>query len=70
MKLHKNSPKRYYEKNEIYFIVVKTHNNFPYFKLPILCDLLIEEIKLCKKMKDFNLFAFSLMHEHLNLLIH
>ncbi|MBU1165294.1 transposase [Patescibacteria group bacterium] len=69
MKKHRNSPKRYYEENEVYFIVVKTQNNYPYFKEPIFCDLLIEEIKLCKKIKKFNLFAFSIIYDHLNLLI-
>jgi len=69
MVLYKNSPKRYFEDNGIYFIVVKTHNNYPYFKEPIFCDLLIEEIKICKEMKGFKLFGFSIIYDHLNLLI-
>jgi len=69
MQLHRNSPKRYYDENEVYFVVVKTHNNFKYFKEPLLCDLLIEEIKICKEMKEFKLYGFSMIYDHLNLLL-
>jgi REP element-mobilizing transposase RayT len=69
MELHRNSQKRYYELGNIYFIVTKTFQNFPYFKEPIFCDLLIEELRICKKLKEFKLFAFCLIYDHLNLLI-
>ena len=39
---HRNSQKRDYTDNNIYFIVTKTHNNFLYFKELIFCELLIE----------------------------
>ncbi|MFH1822112.1 MAG: transposase [Patescibacteria group bacterium] len=66
---HRNSQKRFYGKDKIYFIVTKTYKNHPYFQEPIFCDLLIEEIKLCKGMKKFKLYAFSIIYDHLNLLI-
>jgi REP element-mobilizing transposase RayT len=68
-KPHRNSQKRYYGQGKIYYIVTKTYKNFPYFKEPILCDLLIEELRLCKELKGFKLFAFSLIYDHLNLLL-
>ena len=67
--LHKNSPKRYIEPKAIYFTVTKTYKNFPYFKEPIFCDLFIEELKLCKQLKKFESYGFSLIYDHLNLLI-
>ena len=67
--MHKNSPKRFYGPDKIYFIVTKTHQNFPYFKESIFCDLLIEELKLCKKLKRFKLYGFSIIYDHLNLFL-
>lgn len=67
--MHRNSQKRYYEPGKSYFTVAKTFQNFPYFKEPIFCDLFIEELKLCKQLKQFNLFAFCLVYDHLNLLV-
>jgi REP element-mobilizing transposase RayT len=70
MKQHRNSQKRYYEENLIYFIVTKTFENFPYFNEDIFCDLLIEELRICKELKKFKLYGFCLIYDHLNLLIH
>lgn len=66
---HRNSQKRIYLPGYIYFIVVKTHNNYPYFKESIFCDLFIENLKICKRLKGFNLYGFSLIYDHVNLLI-
>ena len=68
-KFHRNSQKRFYGQDKIYFVVAKTFKNQPYFKEPIFCDLLIEELKLCKKMKRFKLYGFCLIYDHLNLLL-
>jgi len=70
MSLHRNSQKRYYQENSIYFIVTKTFENFSYFKEPIFCDLFIEDLKICKELKEFKLYGFCLIYDHLNLLIH
>jgi hypothetical protein len=45
---------------KIYFVVTKTHKNFPYFKEPMLCELLVKELRLCKQLKGFKLYAFPL----------
>jgi REP element-mobilizing transposase RayT len=69
MKLHKNSPKRIYFAGAIYYIVIKTNNNYPYFKEKIFCDLFIENLKICKQLKGFKLYAFSIIYDHVNLMI-
>jgi len=69
LKLHRNYFQRFYGSTKIYFIVTKTEGNFPYFEEVLLCDLLIEQLRLCKKLKGFFLYAFSIMYDHLNLLI-
>ena len=67
--MHRNSQKRYYGEGKTYYIVTKTQDNFPYFREPIFCELFIEELKLCKEKKNFVLFAWSIIHDHVNLLI-
>jgi len=69
MKLHKNSIKRIYFPGAIYYIVIKTKNNFPYFKETIFCDLFIENLKICKQLKGFKLYAFSIIYDHVNFII-
>ena len=69
MKLHKNSIKRIYFPGAIYYIVIKTKNNYPYFKEPFFCDLFIENLKICKQLKGFKLYVFSIIYDHVNLII-
>ncbi len=69
MKLHKNSLKRIYFPGAIYYIVIKTKNNYPYFKESIFCDSFIEDLKICKELKNFKLYAFSIIYDHINLII-
>jgi len=66
---HHNSQKRIYELDKIYFLVSKTWHNFPYFKEPIFCQLMIEELKIVKRLKKFKLFVWSIIYDHINLLI-
>ncbi len=69
MLLHKNSPKRIYLPGEVYYIVIKTRNNYPYFKETIFCDSFIEDLRICKDLKAFKLYGFSIIYDHVNLLI-
>jgi REP element-mobilizing transposase RayT len=69
MEFHRNSQKRFYGQDYIYFVVSKTYNNYPYFKEQILCDLFIEELKLCKSLKKFRLYGFCIVYDHINLLL-
>jgi len=65
---HRDSQKRIIEDDYIYFVTSKTNNNFPYFDEPILCDLCIEELRLCKQLKQFELYAFCLLPDHFHIL--
>ncbi len=64
-----SAPKRIYLNNQIYFITTKIYQNIEYFKESIFCDLLIENLRICKRLKRFELYAFCLLYEHLHLLL-
>jgi len=68
-KLHRNSQKRYYIDGAIYFITTNTYCRFPYFLEDILCELFIEELKLCKRLKKFQLYGYKINPDHIHLLI-
>ena len=67
--MHKNSQKRKYYDNSIYFITTNTHNSFPYFEEDIFSELLVNNVYYCKKIKKFNLFAYKVNYDHIHLLI-
>lgn len=67
--LHKNSQKRYYLENGIYFVTTRTKNVYPYFANSILADLLMNEISIVQKMKRFHLFGYVIIPNHVHLLI-
>ncbi len=67
-KPHRNSQKRI-EGNYSYFVTCKTKGNFPYFENETLCELFIEELKLCKAIKKFQLFAFCLLYDHFHIML-
>ena len=60
---------RYYLENQIYFVTTKTHQGFEYFKEEIFCDLLVDNLSICKKLKQFDLYAFCILFEHLHLML-
>ncbi|MBU0707094.1 transposase [Patescibacteria group bacterium] len=62
-------PKRFYIENAVCFITTKTHNGFPYFKKEELCKLFIEELRVCKRIKIFELYDFYLLLDHFHLLL-
>ncbi|MFA6458201.1 MAG: transposase [Patescibacteria group bacterium] len=65
--LHKNSQKRIYSSDAIYFVTCKTKNNFPFFREDFFCELWIEELGFCKKIKEFDLFGFCLLPDHFHM---
>ncbi|MBN2096808.1 transposase [Candidatus Peregrinibacteria bacterium] len=69
MKLHRNSQKRIYFKDAIYFVTCKAFDNYPYFKERIFCDLFVENLRLCKRLKGFLLFGWVLTYDHFHLLV-
>jgi putative transposase len=66
---HRNSQKRVCEDNLVYFITTNTHERFPYFKEDIFCELFIDNLKVCKKLKRFKLYGFVILPNHVHLLI-
>lgn len=69
IKKHRNSQKRIYFKDAVYFVTTSTGNWYSYFKEQIFCDLFAEELRLCKQMKKFRLFAWFLGYDHFHMLI-
>ena len=67
--LHRNSQKRFVDKDFVYFITTVTQGRFPFFQEDLFCDLFIENLKLCKKLKKFKLFGFVVLPDHVHLLI-
>lgn len=66
--LHRNSQKRIYLERCVYFITTNTHARYPYFQEDILCELFIEELLLCQKLKEFNLLGYKVNPEHVHLM--
>jgi REP element-mobilizing transposase RayT len=67
--LHRNSQKRILQPGLIYFITTVTKDRYPYFENDLLCQLFIEELKLCKKSKGFKMYAFCILHDHIHLMV-
>lgn len=65
---HRNSQKRFIFEDACYFVTSKTHNNYPYFKERIFCDLFVENLRLCKRLKGFLLYGWFLGYDHFHLL--
>ncbi|MBU0574311.1 MAG: transposase [Candidatus Margulisbacteria bacterium] len=66
---HRNSQRRIYAENGIYFITTKTYKSIKYFEEDIFCDLLVEEIKFCRELMGFKIFGFKINPDHLHLLL-
>ena len=66
--MHRNSQKRIYG-DYVYFITCDVQDKIEFFKEEILCEFWIEELKLAKEMKKFELYAFCLNYEHFHILI-
>jgi len=69
VELHRNSQKRFYGKDKIYFITANTFKRFPFFKEDLFCELFIENLKICKQIKPFRLYAFTIIPDHVHLLL-
>ncbi|QQR83325.1 transposase [Candidatus Peregrinibacteria bacterium] len=66
---HRNSQKRIYSDQGVYFVTTVTHERFPFFAEPIFCELFVENLRLCKALKRYELYGWVLMHDHVHLLI-
>ena len=69
LKKHRNSQKRIIFEDACYFATSKTHYNYPYFRERIFCDLFVENLRMCKRLKGFLLYGWVLNYDHFHLLI-
>ena len=65
--LHRNSQKRFHGSNKIYFITTNTIDRFPFFQEELFCELFVENLRLCKELRNFKLFGFIIIPEHVHL---
>ena len=70
LQTHRNSQKRFYDETNTYFITTNAKDKFPFFKESLFCELFVECLRLYKIMKQFELYAFVIIPEHLHLLIY
>ena len=68
-KPHRNSQKRFYGNDKIYFITTVTHKRFSFFKKDLFCDLFIDNLRISKELKEFKLYAFIIIPDHVHLLL-
>ena len=66
--MHRNSQKRIYG-DYVYFITCDVQDRIEFFKEDILCEFWIEELRLAKEIKKFDLYAFCLNYDHFHFLI-
>ncbi len=69
MHMHRNSQKRIYIPEAIYFITTKTKGNYPYFRDTKLAELCADRIWTARMIKPFNLLAYVMLNDHIHLLI-
>ncbi|MCX6746443.1 MAG: hypothetical protein NTX00_05565 [Candidatus Parcubacteria bacterium] len=62
-----NSQKRIYFEGAEYFVTNHTKNWVKFFKEPIFCGVFIANLRLCKVMHDFSLYAFVVLLHHFHL---
>ena len=69
VKKHRDSQRRYYVDGSIYFVTCKDIDNYPFFRQQVFCDLFLENLRACKELKQFKLFAWVLIWNHFHLLL-
>src|SRR3989344_5987617 len=70
MPLHKGNQKRIYFEGARYFVTNHAKDWIKFFKEPIFCEVFIANLKLCKIMKGFDLYAFIVILHHFHLLFY
>ncbi len=75
MPFHRNSQKRYYRKNSVYFITTNTCNRVPYFSDDIVCRLFVETMEYCRTIRSiyspyrFLLYGYKINPDHVHILL-
>ena len=66
---HKDSQKRIYIKNAIYFITTNVDEPLYPFKEDLFCDLFVADMEFCREIKQFNIFGYKVNPDHIHLLM-
>ena len=66
---HRNSQKRIYIKNAIYFITTNTFEAYTFFEEDIFCDLFVKDLNYCQNIKPFKIYGYKVNPDHIHLLI-
>ena len=61
--------KRIYIRNAAYLITMVTRERISFFSEEIFCNILIDNIGICQKIKPFKLIGFKINLEHVHLII-
>ena len=69
MSLYRDSQKRFYNAELTYVVTVNVDGKIPFFKEQIFCELWIEELRLCKNLKQFELYGFCLNYDHFHMVV-
>jgi putative transposase len=67
--MHRNSQKRIYVEEGIYFVTFNTKDRYPYFVEEIFCEVFMENLRICIELKHFKLYAHCLLYDHAHLLL-
>ena len=54
----------------VFSITTVTEKRYPYFRNRLFCEMFVEQIRLSKTIRNFRLYGFSIMPDHVHLMIH
>ena len=61
--------KRIHVKKAVYFITWNVQDRFPFFEEDIFCNVMIDNIANCQKIKPFTLLGFKINPDHSHILL-
>jgi len=66
--MYRNSQTRYYG-DYIYSVTCNTYKKEPFFRKKEFCDIFLNVLYNTKRLKQFELYAFCLNHDHFHILL-
>ena len=66
---HRNSQKRFHTTSVVSFLTTNTKGRYPYFKETLFCEVFVENLRICKALKAFQLFGWFLGYDHFHMQI-
>ena len=65
---HRNSQERFCDDGSTYFITTVTHGRHLFFHEPLLAELFIRDLWFAKSLKQFALYGYTVLPDHVHLL--